>query len=45
MKHTPIVATGKFSLGELAAAIHRCSLFITNDSGPMHVAVSSMCRS
>lgn len=40
MKHTPIVATGKFSLGELAAAIHRCSLFITNDSGPMHVAVS-----
>ena len=40
MKHRPIVATGKFSLGELAAAIHRCSLFITNDSGPMHVAVS-----
>lgn len=40
MKHTPLVATGKFSLGELAAAIHRCALFITNDSGPMHVAVS-----
>ncbi|SUP40328.1 glycosyltransferase family 9 protein [Veillonella criceti] len=40
MHHTPIVATGQFSLGELAAAIHRCSLFITNDSGPMHVAVS-----
>lgn len=40
MHHTPIVATGQFSLGELTAAIHRCSLFITNDSGPMHVAVS-----
>jgi len=40
MKFTPIVATGKFSLGELAAAIKRCSLFITNDSGPMHVAIS-----
>lgn len=40
MTQEPIVATGKFSLGELAAAIKRCSLFITNDSGPMHVAVS-----
>lgn len=40
MKSDPIVCTGKFSLGELAAAVRRCSLFITNDSGPMHVAVS-----
>ncbi|MCI1822480.1 MAG: glycosyltransferase family 9 protein [Megasphaera sp.] len=40
MKNTPIICTGKFSLGELAAAVRRCSLFITNDSGPMHVAVS-----
>ncbi len=40
MKSAPIVATGKFSIGELAAAIRRCSLFITNDSGPMHIAVS-----
>lgn len=40
MNHTPIVATGAFGLGELAAAIRHCNLFITNDSGPMHVAVS-----
>jgi heptosyltransferase-2 len=40
MKYNAIIATGKFSIGELAAAIRRCSLFITNDSGPMHVAVS-----
>ena len=40
MKYPPVIATGRFSLGELAAAVRRCSLFITNDSGPMHVAVS-----
>lgn len=40
MDHDAVIATGKFSIGELAAAIRRCSLFITNDSGPMHVAVS-----
>lgn len=40
MKGTPIKGTGEFSIGELAAAIHRCCLFITNDSGPMHIAVS-----
>ena len=40
MRHKPVVGTGKFSIGELAAAIRRCSLFITNDSGPMHIAVS-----
>lgn len=40
MESQAIMATGKFSVGELAAAVRRCSLFITNDSGPMHVAVS-----
>ncbi len=40
MKSSPIIATGVFSLGELAAAMRRCSLIITNDSGPMHVAIS-----
>ena len=40
MKTTPIIATGKFSIGELAAAMKRCAVIITNDSGPMHVAVS-----
>ena len=40
MTHEALVATGQFSIGELTAAIRRCSLFITNDSGPMHIAVS-----
>lgn len=40
MQTTPIVATGAFTIGGLAAAMRRCSLIITNDSGPMHVAVS-----
>lgn len=40
MSSSAIMGTGLFSLGELAAAVKRCNLFITNDSGPMHVAVS-----
>lgn len=40
MQSKPIMATGAFSLGELAAAMRRCSLIITNDSGPMHVAIT-----
>ncbi len=40
MEAKPIIATGKFSIGELAAAMKRCSVIVTNDSGPMHVAVS-----
>ncbi len=40
MHSTPIVSTGSFTLGTLAAAMRRCSLLITNDSGPMHVAIS-----
>ena len=40
MKYTPIIATGAFSIGELAVALRRCDLFITNDSGPMYVAIS-----
>lgn len=37
--HT-MVGTGKFSIGQLAAAMKRCNLLITNDSGPMHVGIS-----
>jgi heptosyltransferase-2 len=33
--------TGKTSLSELIALMGRLSLFITNDSGPMHVATAS----
>lgn len=40
MQSTPIIATGAFTLGELAAAMRRCRLIITNDSGPMHVAIT-----
>ncbi len=31
---------GKIGLRELAGAIERCRVFITNDSGPMHIAVA-----
>jgi heptosyltransferase-2 len=31
---------GKLSLRELPAAVSLCKIFITNDSGPMHVAVA-----
>lgn len=31
---------GQIGLGELGAAIGRCAAFVTNDSGPMHVAVA-----
>ncbi|MDR2006940.1 MAG: glycosyltransferase family 9 protein [Acidaminococcales bacterium] len=40
MKARPIVATGRLTVGALAAAIRRMNIFITNDSGPMHLAVS-----
>lgn len=40
MQTKPILATGCFTLGQLAAAFRRCVLLITNDSGPMHVAIS-----
>jgi heptosyltransferase-2 len=31
---------GKIGLRELPAAIDRCRIFVTNDSGPMHIAVA-----
>ena len=34
------IFTGKVSLGELAGMLRRCVLFITTDSGPMHVGVA-----
>jgi lipopolysaccharide heptosyltransferase II len=34
----PISAVGKTTLSELGALLARCNLFITVDSGPMHIA-------
>lgn len=34
------VFTGKVSLGVLAGLLRRCCLFLTTDSGPMHVGVA-----
>lgn len=36
----PIILTGRLSLLELASALRHCSVLVTNDSGPMHIAVS-----
>ena len=32
--------TGKVSLMELAALLKKCAVFVTNDSGPMHIATA-----
>lgn len=41
-KDSPVVKTltGKLSLMELAAVLRHCAVFVTNDSGPMHVATA-----
>jgi heptosyltransferase-2 len=41
MKEKPINWIGKTSLQELVALIARCQAFLTNDSGPLHIAVAS----
>ena len=38
MHTTPIVLPGNLSLKQLAAIISKLTLFITNDTGPMHIA-------
>lgn len=40
MKHQVIDLVGKTSLGQLGALMKRLSLYIANDSGPMHLAIS-----
>lgn len=38
MKKRPHILAGKTSLPLLAGIIHKANLFITNDTGPMHIA-------
>jgi len=38
MKNDPLIMTGKTTLAQAAALIEKCSLFISNDSGLLHVA-------
>jgi heptosyltransferase-2 len=40
MKTRPILAAGRLSLKHLAGVMERCQLFITNDSGPLHLAMA-----
>jgi len=40
MKETPLNLCGSTTLGEAMAAIKRCQLFVSNDSGLMHVAAA-----
>jgi heptosyltransferase II len=41
MKEKPINWVGETTLQELVATIARCQTFVTNDSGPLHIAVAS----
>ena len=38
MKHPAINIAGKTSVGQLAALLKECDLFLSNDSGPVHIA-------
>ena len=40
MKATAYIAAGRTSIKQLAELIKRCQLFISNDTGPMHLAVA-----
>jgi heptosyltransferase-2 len=44
MKNAPIILCGKTTLGQLAVLMGKVSLVISNDSGPMHIAVSQKAK-
>jgi heptosyltransferase-2 len=41
MRTPAINLAGKTSISQLASILRRCELFISNDSGPMHIAVAA----
>jgi heptosyltransferase-2 len=41
MKEKPLNWVGETTLKELIALIGRCQTFLTNDSGPLHIAVAT----
>ncbi len=43
MRAEPVIAAGKFSLGELAVLMSRCALYVGHDSGPTYIAESLLC--
>lgn len=42
MRNSPVLLSGKTTVRQMMACIKQCQLFISNDSGPMHVA-SALC--
>ena len=40
MQAKPVLLSGQTSIRELMAVIRRCGLFVTNDTGPMHIAAA-----
>jgi ADP-heptose:LPS heptosyltransferase len=42
MKEQPLNWVGETTLKELVAVVARCQAFLTNDSGPLHIAVASL---
>ena len=42
---TRVLSCGEFSLAELRALLDRAALYIGGDSGPLHIAATTRCRS
>jgi len=40
IKANTVVLSGRTSVRELMAAVKRCAVFVTNDTGPMHIAAA-----